>query len=163
MSGFDEFENGGVIDLNPDTNDDNLVLDLDGVDDSMPEFEALPPGVYDCVIEDTTFGRSNNGNNPMISWQFKVIEQPYEGRLLFYHTVLNKDAGLARLKRLLSRICPDVSLSGFKPQAFCEEGIALGRECCVKVRIKMYQGKRRNDVTDVLAPKSTSSFLDGLS
>src|SRR5690606_9684345 len=98
-------------------------------------------------------------NNPMITWVFRVVEAEHEGRLLFYHTVLNTEAGLARLKRLLLRICPDVELASFRPKAFCEEGVALGRACRVKVRIRNYQGKPSNDVTDVL-PSAEGGFFD---
>lgn len=138
--------------------DDNLVLDLGGVNEEMPTFQPLPPGIYNCVVENAEFSRSKN-NNPMITWVFRVVDAENEGRLLFYHTVLNTEAGLAKLKRLLLRICPDVELTSFRPKAFCEEGVALGRACRVKVRIRNYQGKPSNDVTDVL-PSAEGGFFD---
>lgn len=154
--------------LNPDeqvtfaggADDDNLVLNLDGVSEEMPVLEALPPGVYDCIVENTEFGPSSKGN-PMITWVFKVVDPQYDGRLLFNHTVLNNTAGLSRLKRILVRVVPDLSLSGFNPRQFCDEGTALGYPCRVKVRIRPYQGQRRNDVVDVLAPaQDAGAFLD---
>lgn len=139
--------------------DDGLVLNLDGVDEEMPGFEALPPGTYDCVVENTEFAPSSKGN-PMITWVFKVIDPQYDGRLLFYHTVLNSDAGLSRLKRTLIRVVPDINMGEFRPNAFCNEGQALGYPCRVKVSVKPYQGQKRNNVTDVLPPsEGAGSFL----
>ncbi len=156
--------------LNPDVDlmlggseldEDNLVLDLDNVSEEMPELEALPSGIYNVVIENTEYRVSERSSNPMISWTFRVLDEPYDGRLLFYHTVLNKESGLVRLKQLMVRVLPDIPLSGFKPKAFCDEGVALGRPCRVKVNVRPYQGKRRNNVTDVLAPADEmGSFLD---
>lgn len=138
---------------------DNLVLDLGSVDEELPQFQPLPAGVYSCIIENAEFSTSKNGN-PMITWVFRVVEEQNEGRLLFYHTVLNKEAGLARLKRLLLRVCPDIDLATFKPKAFCEEGVALGRPCRVKIRIRQYQGKPANDITDVLPPDDGMRFME---
>jgi hypothetical protein len=148
--------NGGAIG-NPN---ENLVLNLDDVNEDMPVFEALPPGVYNCIVENAEFSTSSKGN-PMITWVFKVVDPEYVGRLLFFHTVLNNETGLARLKRTLVRVVPDVSLRDFNPREFCDEGRALGFPCRVKVRIKPYQGQRRNDVVDVLAAaQSEGAFLD---
>lgn len=150
MSDFDQYTNGGM-NLENTSEEDSMVLNLEGVSEEMPEFEALPPGVYDCIVENAEFKVSQSGN-PMIAWQFRCIDPEYENRLLFYHTVLNKEAGQGRLKRILVRVCPDVPLGNFSPKNFCEQGLALGLPCRVKVRVRPYEGKRRNDVTDVLPP-----------
>lgn len=139
---------------------ENMVLNLDDVDEDGPDFEALPPGIYDCIVENTEYGLSSN-NNPMITWVFKVIDPQYEGRLLFSHTTLNNKQGIRRLKKILIRVVPDVDMAAFNPNKFCDEGIALGYPCRVKVRIKPYQGQKRNDVTDILPPaEGGGSFLD---
>lgn len=145
-AGFDLTGGGGF------TGDDNMVLDLGSVSEEMPGFEAVPPGVYSAIVENTDFTISQNSGNPMISWQFRIIDAQFDNRLMFYHTVLNKESGLSRLKRLMLRVCPDYDLSQFKPKDFCDSGFALGRPCRVKVRIRPYQGKRVNDVTDILGP-----------
>jgi len=147
------------LDLTADDNtQDNLVLNLEDAKETT--FEALPPGVYNCVIENVEFGNSSNGN-PMLTWVFKVTDPLYEGRFLYNHTTLNNDVGLGRLKKLLTRVLPDIDISEFKPRQFCDEGSALGSPCRVKVRVRMYQGEKRNNVQDVLPPQeSGSSFLD---
>jgi len=154
--------NGADFGLDPDNttydlgaggDSDGMVLDLDGVDDTQPEFEALPPGIYPVIVEDVTFGDSAKGN-PMLTFQFKCIDPNYENRMFFYHTVLNMPRGIASLKRLLVRVAPDVPMSQFSPKKFAEEGMVLGFAARVKLRIKPYQGQKRNEVTDVLAPEA---------
>lgn len=131
----------------------NLVLDLTKVDGSLPKFAALDAGVYKAVIEEMSFAASSKGN-PMITWQFRVTEPDNsiaDGRLLFYHTVLNKDAGLGRLKRLLARVAPDMDIANIDVINMCNEGQLIGSACRVKVRIRRFEGERRNDVTDVMS------------
>lgn len=132
----------------------NMVLDLTKVDPSLPTFEALDAGVYKAAIEEMSYALSSKGN-PMITWQFRVTEpgRPADGRLLFYHTVLNSEAGLGRLVRLLTRVSPDVDLKKVDVITMCKEGKLIGFPCRVKVRIRRYEGERRNDVTDVMAPE----------
>jgi len=153
--------------LNPDesmnlqtSEGDNLVLNLEDVDESAPSFEALPPGVYDCVVENTDFGPSQRSNRPMITWVFKVVDPQYEGRLLFNHTVIDDTRGQQRLKQILTRVLPDIDLKQFNPTRFCDEGTAIGYPCRVKVNVRPYQGQKRNNVQDVLPPAEGGNFLD---
>lgn len=151
------------------TNEDmgeSMVMDLEDVDESMPAFEALPPATYPCIVENTEFQKSKNGN-PMIVWTFKVTDPQYDGRLLFNHTVLNNEVGKSRLKQILVRVVPDLDLKNFNPVQFCEEGSALGLPCRVKVKIRPYRNpdtgktEKRNNVTDVLPPADDAgAFLD---
>ena len=146
--------------------DENMVLDLEEVDDSGPSFEALPPGTYPCVVENTEFTKSKAGN-PMIVWTFKVVDPQYDGRLLFNHHVLNNEIGKSRLKQSLVRILAEPPLKNFDPRTFCDEGTALGLPCRVKVKIRPYKNpetgktERRNNVSDVLPPaEEAGAFLD---
>ena len=144
-----------------DGDNDNLVINLEDTSEELPKFEAMPAGTYDAVIENCEWTISQS-DNPMLSWTFKVVDPQYPNRLLFYHTVLNKEAGLSRLKRLLIRVFPDgLDLSKFNAKKFAEAGEALGLPCRVKIRVRPYKGERRNDVTDVLPPSDDAgSFLD---
>lgn len=144
---------------NADTGD-NMVLNLDDVSDELPKFEAMPPGVYNVIVENVEYGPSKSSGNPMLTWQFKVIDEPYENRMLFFHTVLNKEFGVKMLKRTLVRVCPDIDLANFSPAKFAEEGEALGLPARIKVRVRPYQGEKRNDVQDVLPPQDADEFLN---
>ncbi len=158
---FVELSQGGEI------QDDSLVLDLGGVEEDQPEFELIPAGTYDAIIENAEYKKSKASGNPMISWTFRLSQPPYEGRLMFYHTVLNKDSGLRRLKRLLLRCVPEIEMGEFKPAQFCDEGIALNRPCRIKIRVATRKNRDTgrseptNQITDVLGPsEEATSYLD---
>ena len=141
--------------------DESMVLNLADVDESLPKYEALPAGTYDAQVQDVVYERSKN-NNPMLTWVLRVTTPEYEGRLLFTHFVLNSEAGKSRLKRALLAVCPDVDMTTFNPKKFADEGVALERPCRVKVRVRPYQGERRNQVTEILPPADGggTGFLD---
>lgn len=152
--------NDGFMDgMEYNAENENLVLDLNSVDEGKTGFEALPAGVYNAIVDQAEFGYSNNSGNPMITWKFKVTDEPYNNRLLFYHTVLSTDLGKAALKKLLIRVCPEVDLGSFNPKIFCDEGTAIGLPCRVKVKIDLYKGEKKNKVRDVLAAEAAGSFL----
>lgn len=152
---FDEMNLGGGGDFGED---DGMVLDLDDVDESMPAFQALPPGVYDAIVENVEFGKSKK-LNPMLTWTFTLTGEEYKNRKMFYHNTLNSEAGVSGLKRTLVRLLPDGNFSKFSPKQFADEGIALGAECRLKLNVKPYNGERRNNVVDVLAPAADGGFL----
>lgn len=141
-----------------------LVFNLNDVQEDSG-FELLPKGNYNCIVDSLEFTESSSGN-PMIAAQFKVVDGEYEGRVLFDYWVLGgkgAEFGLGKLKKFLTRVTPEVDLSAFNPQKFCEEGTAIGRELVVAVRIQTqkkgeYKGEKRNQVADILAP-STGSFI----
>jgi hypothetical protein len=150
---FDDAMGGGYT-----GNDDGMVIDLDGVDENLPGFVALPPGIYDAVVENVEYGPSKAGN-PMLTWTFTLTDPEYKNRKMFYHCTLNKEAGVASLKRTLVRVLPDHGFSAFNPKNFADEGSAIGAECRVKLNVKPYNGEKRNNVVDVLAA-SAGGFLD---
>ncbi len=145
----------------------STIIDLTQQDDSLPQFPTLPAGIYKCDVEDTQFGLSQKGN-PRIAFTFRITEPEnaeVDGRLVYYHTVTNGEAGLARLKRLLVRIAPAVDLKAFDPQSFCESGVILGFPCMCKVNQRFFRDpetkktSRRNNVTDVMAPDKSQDFM----
>lgn len=150
---FDDAMGGGYED-----GDDGIVIDLDDVDESMPSFVALPPGIYNAVVENVEYGPSKAGN-PMLTWTFTLTDEQYKNRKMFYHNTLNKEAGIAGMKRTLVRLLPGLSFSNFKPKLFADEGTAIGAECRLKLNVKPYLGEKRNNVVDVLA-SAAGGFLD---
>lgn len=149
---------GFIEDVNYSGSDENLVLDLTDVNENAG-FEAIPAGTYDAIVDSVEFGDSSAGN-PMITWKFKLTEEPYGNRTVFYHTVLNTDLGKANLKKTLVRVCPDINLAEFNPGKFCNEGEPLGLPCKIKLKIQLYKGEKRNQVKEVLAGEAAGGFLD---
>lgn len=50
--------------------------------DKVDDFEKLPDGEYNCLLEDVTARKSEKGTN-WISFKFSVMSGDYENRLIF--------------------------------------------------------------------------------
>lgn len=161
QTGFANEANGGVAAAS-DSN--GLVFDLSGVEEQT-SFELIPKGIYDAVVDELEFGESKAGN-PMITVKYQLTDAQYENRTLYDYWVLagnGSEFGLAKLKKFLVRVCPNVDISNFNPAVFAEQGLAIGNQCRVSVAIQTqkkgdYKGEKRNTIKDVLAPE-TGSFL----
>jgi len=127
---------------------DSLVVDFNEVEDTA--FEALPKGMYPCVIAECEFGYSQSKGNPMWTMQLEVSEGEYAGRKLFNHLVF-KGAGMGITKQNLARIAPELLESAFSPDD--EEVIAamLGKAVKAKVTVRKYEGEMRNNVNGLFA------------
>lgn len=143
-----EANQGAVFEDNED-----MVIDMTGVDENAGGFQVLPRGIYPSIVDDLVFGASKNSGNPMFTWTFEVSEGEFAGRKLFFHSVLTAEQ-LPRLKKILMRIAPDVLEGPFKPKEVAEQGSLVGRQCRVRVDIRKYEGEDRNNVRDVLAPEN---------
>lgn len=142
-----------------------LVFNLTDVEEDK-KFELIPKGTYAAIVDSFDFGESSNGN-PMITVIYSLIDPEFENRKIYDFMVLGgdgKDFGLAKLKKFLVRICPEIDFVSFNPAQFAESGTALGRECRVTLSIQTqkkgdYKGEKRNQVKDILAPDNAGSFL----
>lgn len=141
-----------------------LVFNLTEVEEDKG-FELIPKGNYPAIVDELEFTESSSGN-PMIAVTYQITEGEFEGRKLFDYWVLagkGAEFGLGKVKKFLTRVTPEVDLTAFNPQSFADEGIAIGRELVVSVKIQTqkkgeYKGEKRNQVADILAP-SENSFL----
>lgn len=145
------------------SNDTNgMVFDLTGVEEDK-KFEVIPKGTYDAVVDELEFGDSKAGN-PMVTVKYTLTSPEYENRVIFDYWVLagkGEEFGLAKLKKFLIRVCPDVDLTSFNPKNFADAGDAVGRQCKLTLGIQTqkqgdYKGEKRNTVKEVLAPESGS-------
>lgn len=151
--------------VNSEDDVNGMVFNLDGVEEKT-SFELLPKGTYNAVIDSFEFGNSAKGN-PMITAIYEVTDAEFANRKLYDWMVLKGDGsefGLAKLKKFLVRVCPEVSITSFNPQAFADSGQAIGRECRITVKITTqksgdYKGEKRNNIGDVLAPDNSGSFM----
>lgn len=146
------------------TDGGGLVFNLSDVEEDKG-FEVLPKGDYAAIVDELTFGESSKGN-PMITVKYKVSEGEFEGRVLFDYWVLNgkgAEFGLAKLKKFLVRVMPEVDISSFNPTTFAENEGAVGRELTMSVRVKKetkgdYKGELRNNITDISAPSAGAMY-----
>jgi len=156
--------NDNVSNVSSGADEGALVFNLDEVEESKG-FELLPKGTYTAIVDEMEFGDSSAGN-PMITTKYKIVDPEFEGRVLYDYWVMKgngSEFGLAKVKKFMVRVCPDISVSAFNPEEFCEGGEAIGRELRLKVVIKTqkkgeYKGEKRNQVQDILSPEN-DSFL----
>jgi len=154
------FENGGqqAAGATMETEDgEGMIVDLGGVNENAG-YEPAPRGVYDCIVENLEYGKSQRSGNKMWSWTLAVESGEFAGKKkFFYHTTFN-EGGMPRVKKTLARIKTEDGyekqlLAGpFNPKTVADEGRLLGARCKVRVDIRVYEGQKRNDVKDILPP-----------
>lgn len=151
---------GNGVSASEDTG--GMTFDLSGVEEDKG-FEVIPKGTYDAVVDELDFGDSKAGN-PMVTVKYSIVSPEYENRVIFDYWVLKgkgEDFGLGKLKKFLTRICPDVDITQFNPKDFADTGEAVGRACRIVLGIQTqkqgeYKGEKRNTVKDVLAAEDNS-------
>ena len=139
--------------------EDSMVIDLANVQAQGPSL--LDPGTYDCSVESVEYKKSQRSGNPMLEWRFRTdpLDGASNGRVLFWHTVLNHANGVANLKQAVQAIAPELDMSAFNVQNASAD--LAGRACRVRIRIsKREDGTERNDVVNVQPPAaSDTGFL----
>jgi hypothetical protein len=171
-AGATELEGNGTFDLSGGSagvgsgmDEGGMVFNLTDVEEER-KFEIMPKGTYSAIVDSFEFGASSKGN-PMITAVYSITDPEFENRKLYDFMVLagdGKDFGLAKIKKFLIRVCPDVSLATFNPKALSDSGDAVGRECRITIGIQTqkqgeYKGEKRNTVKDILAPDNAGTFL----
>lgn len=134
---------------------DSIMVDLNAVEDVS--FEALPKGIYPCVIAECDFSYSQASGNPMWTLVMEVTDGDYAGRKLFSHLVF-AGAGLPITKRQLSRIAPELFDSAFDPEDDDVIQGMLGKNVMAKTAPRKYEGVMRDNVRDLFGPSEDSSF-----
>lgn len=127
---------------------DSLTVDFTQVEDTS--FEALPKGMYDCIVAENEFTYSQASGNPMWTLKLEVAEGEYAGRTLFNHLVM-AGKGLPITKQNLGRIAPELMAGPFDPQDIETVNSILGRQVKAKVTIRKYEGEDRNNVAGLYA------------
>ena len=134
---------------------DSIMVDLNAVEDVS--FEALPKGIYPCVIAECDFSYSQASGNPMWTLVMEVTDGDYAGRKLYSHLVF-AGAGLPITKRQLSRIAPELFDSAFDPEDDDVIQGMLGKNVMAKTQPRKYEGVMRDNVRDLFGPSEDSSF-----
>ncbi len=134
---------------------DNIMVDLNAVEDVT--FEALPKGLYPCIIAECEFSYSQASGNPMWTLVMEVTDGDYAGRKLYSHLVF-AGAGLPITKRQLSRIAPELFDAPFDPEDDDVIQTMLGKDVVAKTQPRKYEGVMRDNVRDLFGPSDDSSF-----
>jgi len=134
---------------------DSLMVDLNDVEDVT--FEALPRGLYPCVISECEFSYSQASGNPMWTLVLEVTDGEYTGRKLYSHLVFH-GKGLPITKRQLSRIAPDLFDGPFNPEDEDVIATMLGRNISAKTAPRKFEGEMRDNVRDLFAASEEGGF-----
>ena len=134
----------------------SLMIDLSSVPDET-ERPVVPRGIYPATVDDVTFGFSQSSGNPMWTWVFELMEGAGEhaGRKMFFHTPF-VEVMMPRVKKVVSRVAPELLQGPFDPEKIAADGIMVGKACRIRLDIKPYEGKPRNNVRDVLPAEEGS-------
>lgn len=124
-----------------------LTLDFTGV---STEFEPLPVGIYKAVVAELEYvASSEKSGQPYLKFVFEVKEEGYTGRKLFMNASLVPSA-LWKLGKVLNALGVEVPKEEFN----LELAALVGLPCTLSVASREFQGKMRNDVTEVMAPQA---------
>lgn len=136
---------------------DSLNINLDDIDESQAKFQPIPADTYESFIE-VFEDKVSQAGNKMISVRYKVVGGDYANRTLFDNFVLNNEIGRARLKVLL--IATGLASEGsLNLKDIIRSGSAIGTRCRVKVVIRMQNGEKRNNVTEVMPSSEEDPFF----
>jgi hypothetical protein len=138
----------------------SMTVDLSGVDESG-DFPVVPRGLYPCYIHDCVFKYSEASGNPMWELTLQVVPgHEYENSRFWFYITFHEE-GLPRAKKAIARFAPELLEGPFDPEVVAEEGTLLERRLRAKVDIRPYQGKKRNNVKDILPAEEGDAFLEG--
>jgi len=89
-------------------------VDLSEYDDQFneaeePEFEAIPDGKYQVVVDKAEITKAKTSGNPLLKWTLKILGPTNINRLLWNYHILNNPTGQSWLKKDL-KLC-DVHLN----------------------------------------------------
>lgn len=83
--------------------------------DSVDNFENLPDGEYNCLLEDVTARKSEKGTN-WISFKFSVMDGDYTNRLMFvnfYFTEKTTERSIKGITKLAYEFGYELPLEAF--------------------------------------------------
>ena len=145
-----------------DEDGDDDVLNLAEADEDDGEFEVLPRGKYLCTIDETEYSTSKAKGTPMITIRLEVTDGDYTGRKLWYRTFFTAKT-IGRLKRdlriLTGKVPKTLSKEGFRKLA--DSGDMLGNEVLADVKIRTYEGDKRNEVRRIMSAEDATEEGDG--
>lgn len=131
-----------------------MTIDFSEVEDS---FEALPEGLYECVVEDAQVRESKSSDNPYISFEMKILDEEFEDRRIWIGASLSPKAlwGLKGVLVSLGAIDEDdaVDLEWDEevdmtpkegPQVTNPE--VIGLPCAIQTTNSVYNNRERQDM-----------------
>lgn len=114
------------------------------------DFEALPAGTYDVVVEETEIIEGNKG--PYVKWSLTVETGEHANRKLFMNTSTAAPGIIRMVLRAFGEdISDDVEEFDFDPDDY------LGKHATARVTQRTYEQRLQNDVKELMRPGGTGA------
>ena len=115
--------------------------------DEIKELQPVPTDQYVCQVKKIEPKEATTGN-PMIKWQFMIMEGEYKGMApFFFNTVLVEQSAFS-LKDLLTKLGVEWEMEG-KTCVF-ESMDCMKKDVVVIARLRNFKGKPGNEVDGFL-------------
>jgi hypothetical protein len=102
------------------------------------EFEPIPDGKYQVIIEKVELCHARTSGNPMLKWTLRILGPKYEGRLLWRNNVMATPENLKWLKT-------DLHVCGLDLDKLSELPANLHKIIDVKIEVtKRTRGENEN-------------------
>lgn len=136
-------------------------------------FEPVPEGKYNVVVETVEVRESKSSDHPYLNWELRIVDEDYEDQRLWMITSLSPKA-MFRLKDQLVDLDvidgeeedfpiewdDDVDITPKEGPVLTNPDV-IGMEGVAVVKNEMYEGKERNRVEEILPAGTETSRADG--
>ena len=93
-----------------------VMAEFNPATDKVDDFEKLPDGDYNCILEDVTSRKSEEKGTEWISLKFSIMNGDYENRLIFvnyFFTEKTTQWSIKRITKLAYDFGYDIPLESF--------------------------------------------------
>ncbi len=122
-----------------------ISVNFDGVEKGRSK-QPVPEGFYLVKVKEVEEETSAKSGQPYLKWTFEIVEPAkYKSKYLWYNTSLQPQA-LFNLRNLLEAMGMEV------PDSIVNLNLDdyMDLELCVEVEIGSYEGKKKNEIVDLL-------------
>ncbi len=110
------------------------------IDVSRNDSEEIPSGKYRVSVEKVELTRAKSTGNQMLSWQLRIEEGPYKGRMLFRNNMLMNATNLVFLKK-------DLATCGLTLAKFSDLPLTGTLDPLLDVKLEVSKVPQKNDPT----------------
>lgn len=139
--------------------DNEIMNQLDKLEsgESVNEYEEVPVGQYEVVVEKMELTESKNHNPMTVVW-LRIVAGPFKNSMLFNHMVMKEKFGIHRAKEFIRKLDPSspVKFESFTQWDIYLKGVA--EEICCQASYVLDYGENKAKNGKVY---KTFSIIDG--